>query len=441
MEKKETRYLPRLVEETIAESLLTKGCIVIEGAKWCGKSTTAERFAKTVIKLQDPAKFKQFHALADVGDKQKLFSGEKPILFDEWQKIPDLWDYIRSEIDTHSYRGAFILTGSAKPREDKNRHSGIGRIKRVVLRTMSLWESNESTGEVSLDKLFTGQTRTSAMGKYENNKTPMKISGKSKYGLRDIAVLLCRGGWPAAVVNESKNPAQTATEYIDTLVTTDITDVDDIKRNPARARSILRAYARNISTAAALSVIQKDIEANDSVLDPRTLDSYLNAFEKLFVIEETVAWTPKLRSKTTIRTANTRHFSDPSIAASLLGAGADDLMNDMNTFGLLFENLCIRDIKTYSQTNSNVYNYHDKDGLEIDAIVHRNNGQWGAIETKLGGETLINSGAEKLLKLAKKVDIERMQPPAFLMVLVAVSEFAYRRQDGVIVVPIGCLKG
>jgi len=437
--EKSEQYLPRLIEETFALAMKTKGCVCLEGAKWCGKSTTAGRFAKTIIRLQDPVQFNQYRVFADVGNKN-LFSGEKPILYDEWQKIPDLWDYIRSEIDKHSYRGAFILTGSAKPVEDRNRHSGIGRIKKIVMRTMSLWESRESTGEVSLGTLFKGQTRKSLMSRYENTDTPITISGKSKYDLRDIAVLLCRGGWPAAVIEE-KDLAQTAKDYVETLVVTDITDIDDIKRNPARARAILRAYARHISTSTPITTIQADVKANDTALDVKTLDSYINAFEKLFVIEDTESWTPRLRSKTAIRTTHVRHFSDPSIAAALLGASADDLINDLSTFGLLFENFCIRDLKIYAQMNDgSVFNYHDKSGLEVDAIVHLDNGQWGAVEIKLGGERLVNEGATTLQAFAKKVDVEKMSQPAFLMVLTAVGQFAYRRADGVLVVPIGCLK-
>ncbi|MDR1697898.1 MAG: DUF4143 domain-containing protein [Erysipelotrichaceae bacterium] len=437
MEQKEI-YLERLIEKTISEGMQTMGCVVIEGAKWCGKSTTAERFAKTIVKLQDPAKFKQYQVLADVGSK-KLLSGEKPLLFDEWQKIPELWDYIRADIDKNSYRGAFILTGSAKPLEDKSRHSGTGRMKRVIMRTMSLWESKESTGEVSLGELFKGQARKSVMGKFEDNGIDIDVSGTNKHGLEEIAALLCRGGWPASVIDNKAN--KTAKDYVDTLVTTDVTDVDDIKRNPQRARGILRAYARHISTSAPMTTIQKDIETNDAVLDPRTLDSYINAFEKLFVIEETEAWTPRLRSKTAIRTTNTRHFVDPSIAATLLGATADDLMNDLNTFGLLFENMAIRDLKTYAQMNDgSIFNYHDKDGVEVDAIVHLRNSQWGAIEIKLGGQALINEGAKSLKNFAKKVDDEKMQKPTFLMVLTAADEFAYKRPDGVLVVPLGCLK-
>ncbi|MCL2521886.1 MAG: ATP-binding protein [Erysipelotrichales bacterium] len=421
----QNNYLRRLIEHTIEESMKTNGCVVLEGAKWCGKSTTAEQFAKTIVKLQKPATFRQYKLLSDLGDPE-LLKGEKPILFDEWQKLPDLWDYIRADIDEMRYKGAFILTGSAKPIEDKNRHSGIGRIKKITMRTMSLWESGESSGSVSLQELFKGNHQ---------------ISGRQNYNLRDIAYLICRGGWPEAAVQKDKELAlKFAKDYVDGLVTSDLTSVDDIKRNPIKARAILKSYARNISTSAPITTIHKDIE-NKIVADSRTLDSYLNAFAKLFVIEDTEAWAPILRSKTSIRVSSTRHFSDPSIAAAVLDATADDLMNDLNSLGLLFENFAIRDLKIYTQMlGGHVANYRDKSGLEADVIVHLNNGKWGAIEIKLGGEKLINEGAKNLLALAKKIDDEKMQSPTFLMILTAVGEFTYRRADGVLVVPIGCLK-
>lgn len=423
---RENTYLSRLAESTITEAMKTNGCVVIEGAKWCGKSTTAEKFAKSAVKLQKPITYNQYKVLADVGD-DNLLSGERPLLFDEWQKIPELWDYIRAEIDETGEKGAFILTGSAKPIEDKGRHSGIGRIKKITMRTMSLWESRESTGEVSLASLF------------ESNP---KISGKNSYALKDIAYLLCRGGWPQAVTEKSKRLSlRPAIDYVESLVNTDITDVDDIKRNPTRARAILRSIARNISTAAPLTTLLRDIEANHSVADIRTIDSYVNAFTKLFVLDDTEAWCPRLRSKTAIRTTSTRHFTDPSIAAAVLNATADDLINDLNTFGLMFENFAIRDLKIYMQMlGGQVFAYHDKSGLAADAIVHLNNGQWGAVEIKLGGESLVNEGAKSLKRLSEKIDKDIMNAPAFLMVLTATDGFAYMRPDGVCVVPIGCLK-
>lgn len=419
-------YLPRLIEKSITESMKTNGCIVIEGPKWCGKSTTSERFAKSVIKLQKPATYKQYRILADIGD-DNLLSGEKPVLFDEWQKIPELWDYVRNYIDETSGKGLFILTGSAKPIEDKERHSGIGRMKKIIMRTMSLWESNESSGEVSLRNLF------------DNTKN---VSGKNRYQLKDIAHIICRGGFPSAVIEKDKDISLNyAKDYVNTLVSTDITSVDDIKRNPKRARAILKSYARNISTPAKMTTILKDVESNTDTQDIRTINSYIDAFSKLFVIDETESWTPKLRSKTAIRTTSTKHFVDPSIATAILDANPNDLIQDLNTFGLLFENLVIRDLKIYTQSlDGNVYNYRDKSGLEADAVIHLNDGRWGLIEIKLGGETLINEGALTLTKLKEVIDQDKMNKPAFLAIITATDSFAYKREDGIYVIPIACLK-
>jgi len=424
--KDEKLYLNRIIENRIKESMLTNGCVVIEGPKWCGKSTTAERFSKSVVKLQKPATFRQYKMLADIGDDNLLY-GEKPLLFDEWQKIPDLWDYIRNEIDETNAKGLFLLTGSAKPIEDKERHTGIGRIKKLLMRTMSLWESKESTGEVSLNELFNGLE---------------KVSGKNPYKLNDIAHFTCRGGFPSSVTEtDKKRTLNYARDYVETLLSTDITDVAEIKRNPTRARAILKSYARNISTSAPMTTILKDIESNYEIEDIKTIYSYVNAFSKLFVIEDTESWAPKLRSKTTIRTTNTRHFVDPAIATIILDANPNDLMNDLNTFSLIFENLVIRDLKIYSDTlDGSVYNYRDKVGLEADAVIHLNSGKWGLIEVKLGGERLINEAANNLLKLSKKIDQEQMNKPSFLAVVTAADEFAYTRKDGVHVIPIACLK-
>lgn len=424
--KSNATYLPRLIEKTITESMKTNGCIVIEGPKWCGKSTTSERFAQSVIKLQKPATYKQYKILADIGD-DNLLSGEKPLLFDEWQKIPELWDYIRNYIDEVSGKGLFILTGSAKPIEDKDRHSGIGRMKKITMRTMSLWESNESSGEVSLEKLF-------------NND--INVTGKNKYQLKDIAYIICRGGYPSAVIEKNKDLALNyAKDYVNTLVSSDITSVDEIKRNPKRARAILKSYARNVSTAAKKTTILKDIEANVDTQDIRTVNSYIDAFSKLFVIDETESWTPKLRSKTAIRTTSTKYFVDPSIATAILDANPNDLMDDLNTFGLLFENLVLRDLKIYTESfQGNIYNYRDKSGLEADAVIHLNDGRWGLVEVKLGGEYLINEGAATLKALSEKIDQDKMSKPAFLAVITATDAFAYKREDGIYVIPIACLK-
>ena len=419
------KYLDRLIESSISETMQSTGCVVIEGPKWCGKSTTAKRFAKTVVELAKPNIYRQYKLFSDMGDPS-LLNGEKPMMFDEWQKVSDLWDYIRSDIDDSGKRGQYILTGSTKPIEDKGRHSGTGRIKKIVMRPMSFWESKESTGEVSLKDLF---SKTNS------------ILGKNNYNLSDIAYFICRGGWPQAVLDENRNISlMAASDYINTLVEEDINDVDGKKRNPARARAILRAYARNISTSARLATIQNDIGVNDAVLDSRTLDSYINAFERIYVIEDVEAWSPKLRSKAILRTTNTRQFTDPSIAAAAINANPYDLIADLNTMGLLFESLCIRDLRVYAQSlNGKVFNYRDSSGLEADAIVHLNNGQWGAIEVKLGGDDNIELAAKHLIKLRDKVDTDKMNQPSFLMVMTA-SQYAYKRSDGVYVVPIGCLK-
>ncbi|MCL2752356.1 MAG: DUF4143 domain-containing protein [Firmicutes bacterium] len=418
----ERRYLERLIEQTISDKLESKGCVAIEGPKWCGKSTTAKRFARTVVELQKKRVYEQYRALADL-DEKNLLKGEKPLMFDEWQKIPDLWDYIRADIDETNARGQYILTGSARPVEDKGRHSGTGRIVKIIMRTMSLWESNDSTGEVSLSDLFEGKH---------------KIYGKNNLDLDRIAYLVCRGGWPAIIFDAEKKALEAAIDYVDSLVTEDITNADDIRRNPARARSILKAYSRNISAPARLTTIQTDVEANDASVDKRTVDSYLTAFEKLYVIEEVESWSPRLRSATAIRTSNVRQLSDPSIAAAALGIAPRDLIADLNTFGLFFESLCVRDLRIYAQKlGGTIHQYHDADGLEADAVIRLNDGRWAATEIKLGSDAGIDEGVKNLLGLKAKVKAER--EPEFLAIFTA-AQAAYRRSDDIFVILIACLK-
>jgi len=398
------------------------GCVAIEGPKWCGKSTTGEQFAKTVIKLQDPIVFRQYSGFAATS-REHLLAGEKPLMFDEWQKIPDIWDFIRLDIDETSSVGQYILTGSAKPQEDKSRHTGTGRIAKVTMRPMSLYESMDSSGEVSLKDIFDGKDN---------------VFGKSKLTLDDLAFVTVRGGWPEAV----KRPEQATTlntNYFKSLTTEDIIDVDGIKRNPVRAQAILRSYGRNISTFATNQTLLDDIKANDGTIDKTTLASYLSALTKLFVIEDILAWSPKLRSKSIIRSSAKRQFVDPSIAATALSAKPKDLIADLETFGFLFESLCARDLRVYAQNlDGEVYHYKDGDDLEADAIVHLSDGRWGAIEIKVGGNQ-IDEAAANLIKLRKKVDTNKMSEPSFLMVLTG-TPHAYKRPDGVLVVPIGCLK-
>jgi len=418
------QYIPRLLEATIEEKLDAKGCIVIEGLKWSGKSTTAKRFAKTVVELQKKKVLNEYRIFLDMDD-ENLFAGERPIMFDEWQRLTELWDYIRAEIDETGERGQFILTGSAKPIEDKERHSGVGRVAKIKMRTMSLWESGDSIGSVSLAELFEGVS---------------KVSGKNEHTLNRLAFLVCRGGWPDVMNDKEKIALQASFDYLDILLNEDITKVDNIVRDPKRAKAILKAYARNISTPARLSTVHRDVEPNDAVMDPKTLDSYITAFEKLFVIEDVEAWSPSLRSRTAIRTTNIRQLADPSLATAILEISPNDLISDLNTFGLIFETMVIRDLRVYAEwSGGKVFQYHDADGLEADAIIHLNNGKWGAAEIKLGGDDRIEEAAKNLLKLKEKVNTDKMKEPAFLMIVTG-TQTAYKRPDGVLVVPIGCLK-
>ena len=417
------KYIPRLIESTISDQMRASGCVVIEGPKYCGKSTTAGRFAKTIVKLRNPIVFKKYETLATM-DGTKLLEGEKPLLFDEWQKILALWDFIGDDIDTNGGRGQYLLTGSARPIEDKNRHTGTGRFAKVKMRPMSLWESGDSSGQISMKQLF---------------KQDQEIRGDTDLSFDKIAMLICRGGWPESIGEDKEVALMKSRNYYTSLTDSDITNVDGINRNPERAKRIMRAYARNISSLASDKTILDDIASNDSALDIKTFDSYVNAFRKLFIIEDVLAWNPKLRSRTTMRASDKRQFVDPSIATAALGAEPKDIADDINTMGLLFESLCVRDLRIYAERlRGTVYYYRDKTGLEVDAIVHLENGDWGAVEIKLGGNE-IDASAENLIKLRDKIDTEKMREPKFLMILTGLN-YAYQRPDGVLVVPIGCLR-
>jgi len=417
------KYISRLIEGKISERMRLVGCVVIQGAKWCGKSTTAKRFAKTVVELQSPVTFKIYNTMAST-DAKGLFDGEKPILFDEWQKIPLLWDLIRHNVDQLNEKGLYILTGSATPVEDEERHSGLGRITRLIMRPMSLWESGDSTGTVSLSELFAGTD---------------SVGGISNLDLNQIAHVICRGGWPSAVLAGKDDQLKIATIYYADLIEHDITNVDEIKRNPERAASILRSYARNISSLATNKTIQDDVTANDSTLDDKTLSSYTNALRKLFVIEDMLAWSPKMRSRTATRTSAKRQFVDPSIAVAALGSSPAGLMKDMNTFGFLFESLCVRDLRIYADLlGGRVLHFREEKGLEVDAIIRLPNDDWAAIEIKLGGQE-IDQAAANLKTFVNRLEIGEKNPPKFLMVLTGLPR-AYKRQDGVFVVPIGCMR-
>lgn len=424
-------YRPRILDHLLKEELDAMGAVLIEGPKACGKTTTGEQAACSAIYMDDPERRNQYQQMVDT-DIRYILSGETPRLIDEWQMAVKIWDAVRYEVDHRRADGQFILTGSAVPPSDQKgemKHTGTGRISWLQMRPMTLWESSESNGSVSLGTLFL------------HPEEPVR--GTSNLQLTDVAFLTCRGGWPKAVQKESHTAAlRHAINYYEAIVRTDITRVDGVERDEQRTRRIMRSYARHQGTQASVQTILADIAANDTqALSDKTVYSYINALKRLFVVEDMPAWNPNLRSKSAIRNADTRYFVDPSVACAALGLGPSDLVQDLNTFGLIFECLCMRDLRVYAQSlDGAVYHFRDKTGLECDAVVHLRNGHYGLIEIKLGGDKLIDEGARTLLQLRDRIDTDRMHAPSFMMVLTAVGDMAYRRSDGVLVVPIGCLK-
>lgn len=419
-------YKSRIIESIISEKLRSKGAILIEGPKWCGKTTTGEYFAKSVLYMNHP-KNKMTNLLLADADPTALLEGEKPRLIDEWQIAPSLWDTIRFEVDHNKMFGQFILTGSAVPFDQSQiTHTGTGRFSWIKMRPMSLLESGESSGEVKLSDLF---------------KSPEKIYAKNNLSLKDISFLICRGGWPLATYLTGKEALGQAIDYYDAVVRSDISRVDNVKRNPKLVMRLMRSYARNQGSQVGIQTICEDIQTNDiDRISSETIRDYIQALKKIFVIEDALAWNPNLRSKTAIRASDTRYFVDPSIASSALGFGPEDLFKDFNTFGLMFETLAIRDLRVYAESlGGAVYHYKDKSNLECDAVVHLRNGSYGLVEIKLGGEKLIEEGATSLKKLSKKINTDKMKAPSFMMVLTANTDVAYKRKDGVYVVPIGIL--
>ncbi len=420
------KYLKRISDQVLLQHLESKGAVLIEGAKWCGKTTTAKHIAKSSIFMDRPDMVKQYKEMAEL-NPLLLLQGETPHLIDEWQLEPNIWNAVRYEVDQRDEFGQFILTGSAVPANlDESAHTGTGRIVRMKMRPMSLYESGESSGEVSLSAIFAGET----------------VQATDNHTLNEIAFYTCRGGWPKAIGASKKIALKQAFDYFDAIVNTDINRVDGIQRNKERTMRLLKSYARHIATQAALETIRKDLIINETdTFDSNTIYSYLNALKNIFVIEDMTAWNPNLRSKTAIRTRDTHYFVDPSIATAALGIGVDDLLNDLNTFGLLFENLCVRDLRVYADSlDGQLYHYRDKSDLECDAILHLRNGSYGLIEIKLGGDSAIEEGAKNLHKLAKKIDTDKMKAPSFMMILCAKAPFAYQRKDGIIIAPITCLK-
>lgn len=421
-------YKHRIADALLERKLQAKGAILIEGPKWCGKTTTAKQVAGSLLDLGDTAILSMAQEDLQFRPK-KLLEGETPRLIDEWQTMPELWDMIRSEVDRRDPFGQFILTGSSVPVEqEKLRHSGTGRIGRLSMRPMSLWESGESIGAISLEDVFNGKELEPA----ENTLT-----------LEDIAFLLCRGGWPRATLLKEKAALGEARDYYEAIYKVDIHRVDKVRRSSERTRLLLRSYARNQGSAISFCKMREDILQNDNAnISDETISDYVDALRKLFVIEDMPAWNPNICSKTAIQTSATRYFIDPSIATSALAVRPRDLLNDLRSFGFFFEAMAVRDLRTYADAlDGELYHYRDSSGLECDAVLHRHDGSYGLIEIKLGGQSHIEKGIITLNELESKIDRSKMKAPAFKMVLTAVGQYAGKRQsDGVWVVPIGCLK-
>ncbi|MBO6073958.1 MAG: ATP-binding protein [Paludibacteraceae bacterium] len=416
-------YKKRIADIELQEQLEASGAVLIEGAKWCGKTTTGLHQANSAVFLQDEDKAADYQRMAST-KPSLLLQGETPRLIDEWQDALVLWNAVRFEVDQRRRMGQFILTGSAVPTDDEHRHTGTGRIAKLRMRPMTLWESGESNGSVSLAELFASAP---------------DIAAQAELTIEQLAFALCRGGWPASIGMKEKAALRVARNYVDEVVELDIHRVDGVEKNPQRVRKLLQSLARNISTMASNETIIQDVTIDDKTLSTATFASYMNALRRIFVVDNVEAWLPSLRSKTAIRTSPKRHFVDPSIAAVLLRTNPEGLLKDFKTFGFLFEDLCARDLRVYAQANDgDVYHYHDKNELECDLVISLRDGRWAGVEVKLGRNEE-EDAAKHLLKLASKVDEQKMSKPSFLMILTA-GQFAYRRNDGVYVVPIGCLK-
>ncbi|MCF0204688.1 MAG: ATP-binding protein [Muribaculaceae bacterium] len=424
-------YKPRVADAILEKKLKSSGAVLVEGPKWCGKTTTAEQQAKSINYVSDPMSLQRNQILAEM-NINALLDGDKPKLLDEWQVIPQLWDAVRFAVDHSKGIGQFIMTGSAVPPDDKEQnkihHTGTGRITTMMMRPMSLWESGDSSGEVSLRELF------------ENPGKP--IFSEPRLTLDDVAFLMCRGGWPIATTLEHEYALETAFSYYNAVTEIDISRIDGVKRSVSRTKRLMRSLARHQGSQVALTGIKADMATNDTdSLDVETISSYIEALKKIFVIEDMEAWNPNLRSKAAIRAADTRYYVDPSIATAALGVGPKDLVKDLKTMGLLFETMAVRDLRVYAEAlNGNVFHYRDSNGLECDSVIHLRNGMYGLVEIKLGGKTLIDEGAATLNKFESTIDTEKMKTPSFKMILTAVGNLAHKRDDGIYVVPISSLK-
>lgn len=421
----EHKYLKRIADRVLQAQLEASGAVLIEGPKWCGKTRTALENSKSHLFMQDPDKAISYLKAADT-KPSLLLKGDTPRLLDEWQTAPVLWDAVRFMVDQRGKSGQFILTGSAVPKDNVVQHTGTGRISRLLMRPMSLYESMESTGSVSLKALFDGET---------------EIDNFSTLTVEQIAFAIVRGGWPASIGKSEKIALRHAIDYVEAIINADVSRVDGIEKNPVRVRALLRSLSRNISTLATIRTIHDDIAMGDAdeSISEKTISQYLRALDRIFVTENLPAWNPALRSKTAIRTSPKRQFVDPSIASAVMRLTPSRLLEDFNYFGFLFESLCYRDLRIYAEAiDGQVFHYRDGSGLEADAVITLNDGRWAAVEVKLGSKE-IEDAALHLLELKNKVNTKKMREPSFLMILTG-SEIAYRREDGVYVVPLGCLK-
>lgn len=422
---KNEKYRPRIADSTLQRKLRISGAVLIVGPKWCGKTWTALNQANSVIYLQDPERRASYLRMAETAPSM-LLKGEQPRLIDEWQTATVLWDSIRFHVDQNPGKGQFILTGSVVVDEDEEMlHTGTGRISRLKMRPMSLFESGESNGSISLRELF--------------DSKPEEIFSESGLSIEDLAYAICRGGWPSAIELDKEDALDVAKDYVDGVCERDAAAVDKSQKDPDRVRAILRSLARNISTMTSNRTIMADVKANDASISDKTLEVYLRSLRRLFILEDIKAWQPSLRSKTRIRTSDKRQFVDPSLAVAVTGSSPQSILEDFNYFGFLFESLCARDLRVYAEPlRGTIKHYHDHNDLEADLIIALDDGRWAAVEVKLGSRE-IDQGAANLLQLAEKIDTTRFPAPSFLMVLTG-GQMAYRRSDGVYVVPIGCLR-
>lgn len=426
MDEESFSYRPRIVDSALKRKLRGKGAVLIEGPKWCGKTTTAEQVSKSTLSVDDPSTVNTNKILSEI-DPERLLTGDHPRLLDEWQVAPKLWDAVRHHVDRHKGQGQFILTGSSVPADiSETIHSGTGRFGWLVMRPMSLYESGDSTGDVSLASLFESQP----------------ISGCSNLDLDRLTFLICRGGWPESVDMDDDVALDQAFDYIDAIIRNDMSRVDNIRRDPQKVRMLLRSYARNQGTQISQASISADISSNDTEgVSEETVSEYLQALRKLYVIEDMKAWNPNLRSKTAIRTSDTRYFVDPSLAAASLRIGPQDLINDLNTTGFFFEALAVRDLRVYAESlDGDVYHYKDNLDNECDVVIHLRDGRYALLEVKLGGERLIDEGVKTLKDVLRRIDTDKMGKPAFMAIITGTERYAYRRDDGIIILPLGALK-